>query len=196
MISAAAKVAGLTVLHYDAEFERLAADLGIEISPVNDAQRAVAVGEVQNGTQGAAPETDETTDEATDTPEAQPEIGSQDRSDTQGDSSPIASQHGSSQNKTKARDLAGRASAAYGSGNIEQARKLFQQALEADRNNVDALLGLYDLHFDRAEYKDALTYGKRALALRPKRGSIAVSVGDACVKVLDYACARQHYNLA
>ena len=77
---------------------------------------------------------------------------------------------------------------------ILRKREGFRAAFAGFEPEAVARFGERDV--TRAEYKDALTYGKRALALRPKRGSIAVSVGDACVKVLDYACARQHYKTA
>ena len=52
-----------------------------------------------------------------------------------------------------------------------EAERLYHRALEQDRNNVAAIVGLYDLHFDRAEFRDALGYAKRALALQRQHGS-------------------------
>jgi tRNA A-37 threonylcarbamoyl transferase component Bud32/tetratricopeptide (TPR) repeat protein len=89
-----------------------------------------------------------------------------------------------------------RAQAAYDAGRDDHAAKLFHQALARDRNNVEALVGLHQIAYDRGDYRDALDYAKRALALRPKRGDLALDVGDACMKVLDYACAKHHYETA
>jgi hypothetical protein len=95
-----------------------------------------------------------------------------------------------------AKQLVGQAEQAYASGKSSEAERLYHRALEQDRNSVAAIVGLYDLHFDRAEFRDALGYAKRALALQPKQGRHAIAVGDACMKVLDYPCARTHYELA
>ena len=67
-----------------------------------------------------------------------------------------------------ATQLVEQAEQAYAGGKSSEAERLYHRALEQDRNNVAAIVGLYDLHFDRAEFRDALGYAKRALALQPK----------------------------
>jgi tetratricopeptide (TPR) repeat protein len=95
-----------------------------------------------------------------------------------------------------AKQLAAEGDAAYKAGEREEAERLYQRCLARDANNLDALVGLHRLSFDRGHFKDALAYAKQALALQPKRGDLNLYVGDACMKVLDYDCARTHYEQA
>ena len=88
------------------------------------------------------------------------------------------------------------ARAAYDSGRDDEATRLYQQLLARDRNNLDALVGLYRIAFDHGDFREALAYARRAAQLRPKRADLRLGVGDACMKVLDYACARSHYEAA
>jgi tetratricopeptide (TPR) repeat protein len=96
----------------------------------------------------------------------------------------------------EANELALAGDSAYQSGLRDEAKRLYQRSLALDGNNLAALIGLHRLSFDRGEFKDALTYAKRAQTLRPKRGDLHVYVGDSCMKVLDYGCARTHYQRA
>jgi tetratricopeptide (TPR) repeat protein len=96
----------------------------------------------------------------------------------------------------EAKRLAAEGDSAYKAGKRNEAERLYQRSLALDGNNLDALIGLHRLSFDRGDFKDALTYAKQALALRPKRGDLNLYVGDACMKVLDYGCARTHYEQA
>jgi tetratricopeptide (TPR) repeat protein len=88
------------------------------------------------------------------------------------------------------------AKAAYDSGRDRDAETLFHRVLAQDKRNVDALVGLHRIHFDRGEWRQALEFARRAAALRPKRPDLQMYVGDSCMKVLDYGCARTHYESA
>jgi tetratricopeptide (TPR) repeat protein len=96
----------------------------------------------------------------------------------------------------EAKQLAAQGDAAYKDGDREEAERLYQRSLAFDGNNVAALVGLHRLNFDHGDFKDALAYAKKALALRPKRSDLNLYVGDSCMKVLDYGCARTHYQQA
>ncbi|PRP90312.1 Serine/threonine-protein kinase PknB [Enhygromyxa salina] len=88
------------------------------------------------------------------------------------------------------------AEAAYNAGHDKKAERLFHRALGLDRRSVSALVGLHNIKFDRGQYRQALSYAKRALVQRPKRGDLHMLVADSCMKVLDYECARTHYEHA
>jgi tRNA A-37 threonylcarbamoyl transferase component Bud32 len=96
----------------------------------------------------------------------------------------------------KAKTIVVSAATAYEAGNDRDAETLFHQALGHDRRNVEALVGLHQIHFDRGEWRQALDFARRAASLRPKRPDLQMFVGDSCMKVLDYDCAREHYENA
>jgi tetratricopeptide (TPR) repeat protein len=98
--------------------------------------------------------------------------------------------------KSKAQSSVTAAKAAYEAGRDRAAETLFHKALAADSRNVDALVGLHRIHFDRAEWRQALDFARRAAAIRPKRADLQIYVGDSCMKVLDYDCARERYETA
>ncbi|HVI01597.1 MAG TPA: hypothetical protein VM869_22935, partial [Enhygromyxa sp.] len=98
--------------------------------------------------------------------------------------------------RTEAATLASSGDDSYRAGLRDEAERHYQRALELDGDNLAALVGLHRISFDRGHFKDSLTYAKQALALRPKRNDLNLYVGDACMKVLDYACARTHYEAA
>jgi tetratricopeptide (TPR) repeat protein len=85
---------------------------------------------------------------------------------------------------------------AYHSGQFDEAARLFHRALEHDMNNVDALVGLHRISYDRAQYRDARRYVEGAARLRPKRADLQLFAGDSCMRLLDYACARTRYERA
>jgi tRNA A-37 threonylcarbamoyl transferase component Bud32/tetratricopeptide (TPR) repeat protein len=97
------------------------------------------------------------------------------------------------QGATKAKSTVTSAKAAYDAGHDADAERLFHQALAHDRRNLDALVGLHRIHFDRGQWRQALDFARRAASLRPKRAELQMFVGDSCMKVLDYDCARAHY---
>lgn len=88
------------------------------------------------------------------------------------------------------------AKSAYASGQRDEAERLYHRALEYDSHSVIALVGLHRINFDRGNHRDALRYAQQAAQLRPKRGDLHVFMGDSCMKVLDYSCARTHYQQA
>jgi tRNA A-37 threonylcarbamoyl transferase component Bud32 len=96
----------------------------------------------------------------------------------------------------KAKSAVVAATAAYEAGSDREAETLFHQALARDRRNLDALVGLHRIHFDRGEWRQALDFARRAVVLRPKRSDLQMFVGDSCMKVLDYDCAQKYYATA
>jgi tetratricopeptide (TPR) repeat protein len=98
--------------------------------------------------------------------------------------------------RAEAAMLATQGDEAYESGQRDEAERLYQRSLQLDGDNLAALIGLHRINFDHGQFKDALAYAKQALALRPKRSDLNLYVGDSCMKVLDYNCARSHYEHA
>lgn len=95
-----------------------------------------------------------------------------------------------------ARIVAEKATKALRAGRWEEASQQFHAALAIDRTCTSALIGLSDLHFEKAEHGDAVRYAKMAVAAAPRRASYRVKYGDALVKVLEYATAREQYEMA
>lgn len=99
-------------------------------------------------------------------------------------------------NPKRARRLARDGYAALKKGRWNEASTMFHASLESDRRNSRALIGLSDLHFEKAEYTKAVEYAGKAVDLAPRHASYLVKYGDALVKVLEYAKARQQYEAA
>ena len=103
---------------------------------------------------------------------------------------------GSRSDKEASKKLARSATSAYNSGKSKEAERLYRQALAKSARNVDALIGLHNIYFDRSDYRKALEYAERAVKVRPSQGSLRIYAGDACMKTLNYKCARKHYTQA
>ncbi|MFN8593285.1 MAG: tetratricopeptide repeat protein [Thermomicrobiales bacterium] len=67
-----------------------------------------------------------------------------------------------------------------------KAETLFQQGLNANPDNVDALVGLGTLALARHQFADALTWGERALAAEPSSVAAYGVVGDAQIELGRY----------
>jgi tRNA A-37 threonylcarbamoyl transferase component Bud32 len=169
------------------DVELLLADLGgkpeveaIEVEPV--ALPDIVPGEGETGEDETGSDT---------------ETGEAETGETEGELPAAASRTPtSSQNPTKAKATVASAKAAYDAGRAGDAETLFHQALAQDRRNTDALVGLHRIHFDRGQWRQALDFARRAAALRPKRADLQIFVGDSCMKVIDYECARTSYQAA
>jgi tetratricopeptide (TPR) repeat protein len=95
-----------------------------------------------------------------------------------------------------AKQLAQQGQSALEATQWKEAERLFHQALQLDRQCAGALIGLSDLHFDRSEYKMALTYAERAVAAAPKNAGFRIKLGDVYYKVLRYDEAKEAYEAA
>jgi tetratricopeptide (TPR) repeat protein len=96
----------------------------------------------------------------------------------------------------EAAELAEQGKHAYRTGNPFEAERLYRAALDLDAENLAALVGLHHIHFDRGEYPEALDTVERAATLRPSRGDLQLLVGDSCMKIENYTCARVRYERA
>jgi tetratricopeptide (TPR) repeat protein len=95
-----------------------------------------------------------------------------------------------------ARELAAQGQSALGSADWKEAARLFHQALSYDRKCTAALIGLSDLHFEKAERAQAIEYAQRAVSVAPKNASYKIKLGDAYYKALRYHDAKAEYEAA
>jgi len=110
--------------------------------------------------------------------------------------SPAPSDGAPTRDPVKAAALAKQAKDAFAGNQLEQAEKLYHQALELDSRNLAALTGLSELYFERGRYRKSLEFAKKAVARAPEEGKLHILLGDAHFKVLEYADARRHYEKA
>lgn len=106
---------------------------------------------------------------------------------------------GSSSSATRRRDATTEAragQAALARGDDRAAEKAFHRALNEDRRNLAALLGLSELYFDRGAYQKSLGYARKATGVAPRSGSAHMHLGDAYFKVHRYDEARRAYDKA
>jgi serine/threonine protein kinase/tetratricopeptide (TPR) repeat protein len=95
-----------------------------------------------------------------------------------------------------ARELAKEGQAALQAANWKEAARLFHQALSYDRKCTAALIGLSDLHFEKAERTQAIEYAQRAVAVAAKNAGYRIKLGDAYFKALRYHDAKAEYEAA
>lgn len=81
-------------------------------------------------------------------------------------------------------------------GRLDDAAAAFHRALAHDRRDVQALAGLAEVYFERSEYRQAERFAKLASTFAPKRSATWILLGDARVKLLQYAEARTAYEKA
>lgn len=98
--------------------------------------------------------------------------------------------------KRQAKALANQASAAARAGNLDQAERLYREALSAHSTSAKALAGLARLSFDRGAYHGALQYARRAAKAAPKSQDVHILRGDAAFRVDYYDEARRAYGTA
>jgi tetratricopeptide (TPR) repeat protein len=107
---------------------------------------------------------------------------------------PTSAETGS--NRESAKAFVEKARAALRSGSLKDAESWFHRALESDRSNADALVGLAELYFEQGAYQRALEFARRGVKAAPKSGRHQLILGDVCFKVLRYADARTAYAAA
>jgi Flp pilus assembly protein TadD len=105
-------------------------------------------------------------------------------------------EEGSKRDPDNARAEAAAGQAALRRGADAEAEQAFHRALSKDGDNVTALVGLGEIHFQRGAYQKALTYAKKASIAAPKRASIRMQLGDAYYKLHRYDDARREYETA
>lgn len=81
-------------------------------------------------------------------------------------------------------------------GRLDDAAAAFHRALAHDRRDVRALAGLAEVYFERSEYRQAERFAKLATTFAPKKSAMWILLGDARVKLLQYADARTAYEKA
>ena len=102
----------------------------------------------------------------------------------------------SSRNPAKARALAKSGTQALQAGQRQRAEQLFHQALDHDRSNAEALIGLGQVHYHQGSYHKAVRYGAKAVAIAPNNGDYRIMLGDAYYKNFAYRQARKEYEKA
>jgi serine/threonine protein kinase/tetratricopeptide (TPR) repeat protein len=102
----------------------------------------------------------------------------------------------SSRNPGKARSLARSGTKALRAGQRDKAEQLFHRALDHDRNNAEALMGLSMVHYHRGSYHKAVRYGAKAVAIQPNNAGYRINLGDAHYKNFAYRQARKEYEKA
>ena len=95
-----------------------------------------------------------------------------------------------------ARKLVAQATKAAAAGDRSRAEALYNQALEADPRNVDALDGLASIAFRKAHYAQSVKHREQAVKLGPRSPKRWVALGDAYFKTLRYSDARKAYQRA
>jgi tetratricopeptide (TPR) repeat protein len=98
--------------------------------------------------------------------------------------------------KADARLLAGRAREARALGDLAQAERLFERALENRARHVGALTGLAELALDRGDHRAAIGYLTRAVKVTPRSSDLRIRLGDAHYKLGELGPARSQYKKA
>ncbi|KAH7572071.1 hypothetical protein ACOSP7_015084 [Xanthoceras sorbifolium] len=82
-------------------------------------------------------------------------------------------------------------------GEVEQASSAFKIVLEADRDNVPALLGQACVEFNRGRFSDSLELYKRALQVYPDcPGAVRIGIGLCRYKLGQFEKARRAFQRA
>ncbi|HWB75858.1 MAG TPA: protein kinase [Nannocystaceae bacterium] len=101
-----------------------------------------------------------------------------------------------SDEKAGADDLSKSAAKLLKSGLKADAEEMFKRALTYDPNNALALRSMYEIEAGRGKYDEALEFAERLVANAPGTGGNHVRVGDAAMKLKEYALARRSYERA
>ncbi len=96
----------------------------------------------------------------------------------------------------RARSYLDKGKAALKKAERDRAKRLFEKALAHDPKLADAHAGLAEVHFARGRYQEAMAAARRATKLRPSDASLQLLLGDACLKTMRYADAREAYDKA
>ena len=126
----------------------------------------------------------------------QPRPVAKPRSTSRASSRQAATPSAPRRSRDKAPTLVSQAESAWREGQTQQAESLFEQALAVDSRDVEALIGVSDLHFNRGRYAKAAAYAERAVRVAPSNATARVRLGDAYFKVLRYEEALGQYRRA
>ena len=77
---------------------------------------------------------------------------------------------------------------------LNRAEALFKRALELDSRDFQAIVGLGSICLSRHEFRDAITWGERGLAINPWSSELYGILGDANVELGDYSRAVQFFQ--
>jgi tetratricopeptide (TPR) repeat protein len=102
----------------------------------------------------------------------------------------------STRNPQRALELASEGNKALKSSKLGKAETLYHQALNHDRRCGRALIGLSDVHFERAQHQKAVTWAEKAVKVSGRNSGYRIKLGDAYFKVLRYKDARVQYDRA
>jgi tetratricopeptide (TPR) repeat protein len=81
------------------------------------------------------------------------------------------------------------ARAAHTRGNLNQARKLYHDALDINGTDAEILAGLGKVYFDQANYREAAKYQTRAVRHAPGRNDYRISLGQSFYRLKKYDTA-------
>lgn len=99
-------------------------------------------------------------------------------------------------NAEVARQLVAQAKSQARAGRTRQAQTLFNRALKADPQSLEALVGLGDLHFEAGHYTEAARHRRAAIRRAPNNAKLRIGLGDALLKTFRYADAMVQYQRA
>ena len=88
------------------------------------------------------------------------------------------------------------ANSALARGDLSQAEKAYERAIEADDRYGAAYDGLARLEFHRGNYAKAARHGEKAVRLSPRNGKFRIDLGDAYYKAYRYKDAVAQYEKA
>ncbi len=97
---------------------------------------------------------------------------------------------------TRVAELLAGAREARRAGRRAEAAHAFKEVAELDPDNLQALEALTRLAFDRADFTQAVRWGKRAVAAAPGSGRNRIALGDAYFKLGRRADAKVQYEKA
>ncbi len=93
-------------------------------------------------------------------------------------------------------DLLAPAGLALDQGHRERASALFEEVLELEPDNVEALEGLAELCFDQGRYEESILYARELVQIEPSNATHALALGDALFGAHHYRPARREYERA
>lgn len=94
------------------------------------------------------------------------------------------------------RVLAKKAREAYARGNVDQARKLYENAVKADPGDHTLHAGLGQVFFDQASYSSAVRHQRNAIRLEPDRVDYRISLGQSYYRLGRYEDAIKTWETA
>jgi tetratricopeptide (TPR) repeat protein len=93
-------------------------------------------------------------------------------------------------------DILSEARAALGANNLEEAERLYREAVSRAPSNAAAHAGLGDVLFNQSKRTQALRYQKRAVQLSPGNAAYAISLGKTYYRLKQYKAAHDAWKRA